>query len=104
VVKVKYTNGFKKRFYELPQGKRNEALDLRVYAFAGLLALNVRWGDLAAADAAKPPPKMEIIESSEPVPPSVEDAEEPTIRKRIREGSRGGGWLNNGKTRRGGWI
>lgn len=49
VVQTKYVKGFPTRVYYLPQGKRNEALDLRVYAYAALQALNIRWGKLLAS-------------------------------------------------------
>ena len=35
-LKTKYSRGFKVRYWELPSGRRNEALDLRVYALAAL--------------------------------------------------------------------
>jgi len=44
VVETKYTRGFPRRVYVLPQGRRNEALDCRVYAYAALQSLQVRWG------------------------------------------------------------
>lgn len=43
-VQTKYIKGFPHRVYVLPSGRRNEALDLRVYGYAALQALNVRWG------------------------------------------------------------
>ena len=96
VVKIKFTNGFKKRFYELPPNKRNEALDIRVYAYAALVSLNIRWGDLAAADAAQPP-----VDDGPSISVESESQQETELRKRIRERSRDG-WLSRGK--RGGWI
>lgn len=46
VLRTKYIRGFPHREYYLPGGRRNEALDCRVYAFAALTSLNVRWGDV----------------------------------------------------------
>jgi phage terminase large subunit GpA-like protein len=56
VVQTKYVKGFPSRVYVLPSGRRNEALDIRVYGYAALQSLNVRWGMLLAAQAKKPPP------------------------------------------------
>jgi phage terminase large subunit GpA-like protein len=39
-LKAKNKNGFPMRYWFLPAGKRNEALDCRVYATAALLALS----------------------------------------------------------------
>ncbi|MDP1568394.1 MAG: hypothetical protein Q8L86_00200, partial [Vicinamibacterales bacterium] len=52
--------------YVLPSGRRNEALDLRVYGYAALQSLNVRWGHLMAQQqrAAPPPP---LAPPSEPI-------------------------------------
>jgi phage terminase large subunit GpA-like protein len=53
VVETKYSHGRGRRVYVLPQGRRNEALDCRVYAYAALQSLSIRWGtELMAADAA----------------------------------------------------
>lgn len=57
VVQTKYVKGFPTRVYILPGGRRNEALDIRVYAYAALQSLNVRWGHLLAAQSRPPPPK-----------------------------------------------
>lgn len=65
VVQTKYVKGFPTRVYVLPSGVRNEALDCRVYAYAGLQSLNVRWGHLLAAQQKRPPPKP-----NSPTPPS----------------------------------
>ena len=48
-VVTKRHKGFPVRVYEKIAGIRNEALDLRVYAYAALVALNVNWGRLQAA-------------------------------------------------------
>ncbi len=73
VVQTKYVKGFPTRVYVLPSGVRNEALDCRVYAYAGLQSLNVRWGHLLAAQQKRPPPKREAAPSS----PQVEAEEVP---------------------------
>lgn len=53
IVQTKYTKGFATRVYVLPSGKRNEALDIRVYAYAALQSLNIRWGHLLARQGSK---------------------------------------------------
>jgi phage terminase large subunit GpA-like protein len=52
IARYKYVNGRPQKVYLLPNGRRNEALDCRVYAYAGLLAKNVAWGIRLAEDAA----------------------------------------------------
>lgn len=47
-VRTKYSKGRPIREWFLPSGKRNEALDIRVYALAGLSARPVNWTLLAA--------------------------------------------------------
>ena len=55
VVETRYTRGFPKRVYVLPDGRRNEALDCRVYAYAALVSLGVRWStEIDALPLAKP--------------------------------------------------
>lgn len=75
VVQTKYVKGFPTRVYILPSGVRNEALDCRVYAYAALQSLNVRWGHLLAAQQKRPPPKpnsqtppVEAVEIEHDVP------------------------------------
>lgn len=53
-VKTTYSKGFPRRVYILPEGARNEGLDCRVYAYAALISLNVRWGTEAEASASSP--------------------------------------------------
>ncbi len=43
-VVTKYVRGFPVRVYKKDPSIRNEALDLRVYAYAAFLSLNVNWG------------------------------------------------------------
>lgn len=54
-IETKYVKGFATRVYVLPPNRRNEALDLRVYAYAALQSLNVRWGRLLAAQGMRAP-------------------------------------------------
>ena len=48
-VRTKYIKGHPVREWFLPSGRRNEPLDIRVYALAALLARAVAWSALAAA-------------------------------------------------------
>jgi phage terminase large subunit GpA-like protein len=48
-VRTRHVKGFPVREYYLPGGKRNEALDLRVYALAALYSLNIKWGEIRRA-------------------------------------------------------
>jgi phage terminase large subunit GpA-like protein len=43
-VVTKYVKGFPARVWQKRPGARNEALDCRVYAYAALQSLNVKWG------------------------------------------------------------
>jgi phage terminase large subunit GpA-like protein len=54
VVETKYVRGFPRRIYVLPQGRRNEALDCRVYAYAALQSMGVRWGTEMMASSVVP--------------------------------------------------
>ena len=45
---TRYVKGFPSRIYIKDPSTRNEALDLRVYAYTALIALNVHWGALLA--------------------------------------------------------
>lgn len=65
VVQTKYVKGFPSRVYILPGGKRNEALDIRVYGYAALQSLNVRWGHLLAAEQRRP--KEDPPDEAEPI-------------------------------------
>lgn len=51
-VRTRYRKGHPVREWHLPPGRRNEPLDIRVYALAALLARPVPWSQLAAATAA----------------------------------------------------
>jgi phage terminase large subunit GpA-like protein len=100
IVQTKFVKGFPHRVYVLPSGKRNEALDLRVYAYAALISLNVRWGQLLAAQAASsPPPPRRDEDTSEPAPapaPHQAGVAIPAHRQVRRDG-----WLSRP---RGGWL
>lgn len=73
-VVTKYQRGFPVRTYVKRDGQRNEALDCRVYAYAALQSLNVKWGRLlasverAAAPGPEPPPKQAPIPDPPPGP------------------------------------
>jgi phage terminase large subunit GpA-like protein len=80
VVETRHSFGRARRVYVLPQGRRNEALDCRVYAYAALQSLSIRWGtELMAANAApvgsvpRETPAPEVIakvqERRSPLPP-----------------------------------
>ena len=92
-VQTKFTNGYPKRVYFLPAGKRNEALDCRVYAYAALQALRPSWGRLlkdftARAPKVQPPPEA---------PPVSVQAQTLSRGRTFKES---GGWIQ----RRNGWL
>ena len=64
-----YIKGFPKRHFECPKGTRNEALDVRVYAFAALTLAGVQWDKLAfrMKQRAKPMPKRPKSQKPETV-------------------------------------
>lgn len=67
-----YIKGFPKRHFECPKGRRNEALDVRVYAFAALTLAGIQWDKLAfrMKQRAKPLPKRPTPKTeTQPVPP-----------------------------------
>lgn len=74
-IETKYVKGFPTRVYLLPSGRRNEALDVRVYAYAALQSLNVRWGRLLALQTSRksdaqpfdPPPRTNSVQQSTPL-------------------------------------
>jgi phage terminase large subunit GpA-like protein len=93
-IQTKYVKGFPQRVYVLPSGKRNEALDLRVYAYAALQSLSVRWGAMMADRQAAKPARPETPTNDIPPPAVVAARQEP---------ARTSGWLNGGRER-GGWL
>lgn len=84
---TRYSRGYPRRVWQLKRGKRNEGLDLRVYALAALASLNVRWSKLAAKTATIEP-------APEPVEPEPAP-EPPKAPKRRRPPRRGGGFVNS---------
>lgn len=60
---TKYSKGFPVREYRLPAGKRNEPLDCRNYAYAGLCSLGkVDWRQLALhVERVRNPPRVEVV-------------------------------------------
>ncbi|RWF52062.1 MAG: phage terminase large subunit family protein [Mesorhizobium sp.] len=92
IVQTKYVKGFPTRVYVLPGGMRNEALDCRVYAYAALQSLNVRWGHLLAAQSRNPPPPKPRTEQIEAAPAPPAGVSNPKPRR--------SGWVE----RRGGWL
>jgi len=103
VVQTQYQKGFPIRVYVLPGGKRNEALDLRVYAYAALQSLNVRWGAVLAAQQAEQQgaPKVETPLTERPVPVEVPRPEVVQQARKPRV-DRSGGWLGGQSGR--GWL
>jgi phage terminase large subunit GpA-like protein len=61
VIETRYSFGRPRRVYILPDGKRNEALDCRVYAFAALQSLSIRWVTEQEAMAAHPPKVARVV-------------------------------------------
>lgn len=96
VVQTKYVKGFPTRVYIKPEGKRNEALDCRVYGYAALQSLNVRWGRIKALEG-KPPatPASRMIPAPEPTldtpeppaPPKPQPQQQRRQVRRIRRSS-----------------
>jgi phage terminase large subunit GpA-like protein len=72
---TKWVRGFPKRQYEKQGGARNEALDIRVYAYAALLSLGVSWDrELKRAANAPRAPVAAVPESKAPTPPLPAEA------------------------------
>lgn len=101
VIETKYVKGFPKRVWKLPDGKRNEALDCRVYAFAALQSMSIKW-PVESANVAAMPSKADVVKPVE-IPKEVVAAKEV---QKLREQKpspytrSGSGWLQ----KRGGWI
>lgn len=86
------SKGFPIRVYELPAGKRNEALDIRVYAYAALQSLRVKWGVAAAAAQRRPAaPAPASGDTPEGVRPMAADPRPTPVKRPI---PRRTGWLN----------
>jgi phage terminase large subunit GpA-like protein len=71
-VVTKHVKGFPSRIYVKDPGARNEALDLRVYAYAALMALNVNWGRVAAAAAESKVRQPDLLSSERTPPPEYQ--------------------------------
>jgi phage terminase large subunit GpA-like protein len=56
-VRTRFVRGHPVRYWFKPSGKRNEALDRRVYALAALHARPVPWEVLLRAAPTEPPPR-----------------------------------------------
>jgi phage terminase large subunit GpA-like protein len=107
VIRTKYVKGFPVREYFLPGGKRNEALDIRVYAYAAMVSLNIKWGVMLAEQQramSQPAAKSRIAKDLEasmsrlrgqdaPEPEEIED-EPPPPRQRRRGRKRSSSWMN----------
>jgi phage terminase large subunit GpA-like protein len=95
-VQTKYTRGFPRRVYVLPDGRRNEALDCRVYAYAALQSLGIRWGtEMTAAAPLSPSAKRDI-----PAPAVIAQVAERAATQ--AKPARSGGFLQ--ARRPGGWL
>jgi phage terminase large subunit GpA-like protein len=82
VIKVRYRNGRAMRVYELPAGKRNEPLDIRVLALAALSAHPPPWQQITTALANR---------GQEPAPQAKPVSENSWLRH--RPGTGGDSWL-----------
>jgi len=80
VVRTVHRKGFPYREYHKPEGKRNEALDCRVYAYAALQSLNVRWGRLLQAQNTKPPRERTTTPPVERDADAIEEAPPPAAK------------------------
>jgi phage terminase large subunit GpA-like protein len=90
---TKYFRGFPKRVYVLPEGRLNEALDCRVYAYAALQSMGIRWGTEISSQVTIP--KTPSQSSKVPAPQVAAQAME----KQKRAGApsnRAGGFLRRG--------
>lgn len=96
VVQTKYVKGFPTRVYILPGGRRNEALDARVYGYAALQSLNVRWGRLRSAESirsepeeSEPPERAALPQAQpKPEPPQTPAPKAGVLHSRTRTGRR----------------
>jgi phage terminase large subunit GpA-like protein len=111
VIQTKYTKGFPTRVYVLPGGRRNEALDLRVYAYAALVALNVRWGAVLADQARERTPQRPtfgetLAEPIAPPPPEPPVVAPVAVQRRLEQErqTKKQGWLGGTRPRGGGWL
>lgn len=95
---VQYVKGFPRRAWMLPEGRRNEPLDITVYNRAAVAILQPNWDALEKA-AAKAAPKTYVLN-----PPTSEAGiapgdlpTEPPKPKPLRKTHRRGGWMKGWK-------
>lgn len=67
-VRTKHVRGFPLRVYWKPDNRRNEALDCRVYAYAALQSLEVRWNRVLSMEKARQVARETTPESDAVVP------------------------------------
>lgn len=101
-IETKYVKGFSQRVYILPGGRRNEALDVRVYAYAALQSLNVRWGRLLALQQNQQPAPQRTNPAPDQAMPLPEEHRVASQPPRNDE-PRGAG-LATRNVRRSGWM
>jgi phage terminase large subunit GpA-like protein len=86
-VRTRFVCGHPVRYWFKPSGKRNEALDRRVYALAALPARPVPWEVLLRAAPTEPPPPSPPEGGGPPTPPPSSPLPAPASRlerRRIR--------------------
>lgn len=108
IVKTKFLRGFAHRFYELPENRKNEALDCRVYAYAALQSLGVRWGTEMATSRPMPVPppaaqlqQLAAAQAMKALPNTVNRGE-PSSSRGAPVRPRAGGFLS--RRGGGGWL
>lgn len=89
-VVTKWVRGFPQRVWEKLPSVRNEALDLRVYAYAALLSLNIVWDrelrKAASAPRSRPQLEPEDEEIELPTPAAIKKAvEQETVELRAKK-------------------
>ncbi len=90
---TRYEKGHPKQVWVLPSGKRNEALDCRVYAMAAKNILNPNYGKLAE-NSAKKIKKQQTKEKSEANMDSLLEQPKETAKKRMSKSKKKGGFIN----------
>jgi phage terminase large subunit GpA-like protein len=74
-IRTKYHFGKASLYFFLPPGRRNEALDIRVYALAALNSRNVPWEMLAKSAPSEPPPEPPP-DGGPPTPPKQDPVQQ----------------------------
>ncbi len=82
-VKTRFVKGHPARYWFLPAGRRNEALDRRVYAFAALFSRRIPWEVLAKSAPSAPPERSTAGQEPVPPPPKLPPAR-PARKVRLR--------------------